>query len=90
MVLAVNELVRIAKVERVLGIFAKPPAPTVPYAVDKDEIAELIDEYIDNVLTYPADPRPSTVDTRDVVKYVEEIKGRIDDASSEGSMKLLT
>ncbi len=60
--LASSELVKMAKVDKLEGILAKPPAPTVPYAVDKEEIAELIDEYIENVLTYPADPNPSTVE----------------------------
>ena len=68
MVLACNELVKTAKVERLEGIFARPPAPTTPYAVDKEDIAELIDESILNVLTYPDVPRPVTVDVNEVVK----------------------
>lgn len=50
-VLACNELVKTAKVETVEGILARPPAPTVPYAVDNEDMAALIDEYIENVLT---------------------------------------
>ena len=62
---AVSELVNIAKLEIVLGRLVKPPPPPiVPYAVDKDEIAAVIEEFIDAVLTYRKVPRPITVDLR--------------------------
>jgi hypothetical protein len=59
-VLAIKELVRILNVERVEG--RTKGAPTVPMAVEKEDNEPLIDDIIVAVLTYPAVPRPLTVD----------------------------
>ena len=83
---------RTLNVERVEGILAR--LPTIPYAVDSDEIAAFTVDVNVSVLTYPAVPNPSTVDARLVFKRNEEIKS-LDvmavtvDANSVGSMKLL-
>jgi hypothetical protein len=64
MVLARSELVKIAMVERLLGMDAIPPPPIAPNAVEKEEMAAVIDELRDNVETYPAVPKPATVDVK--------------------------
>ncbi len=71
MVLAVNELVRTLKVETVEGMDAR--LPTIPYAVERDEIAAFTVDVNVSVLTYPAVPNPATVDVRLVFKPKVEI-----------------
>ncbi len=88
-VLAVKELVKIAKVESVDGIFARPPAPTIPYAVDKEEIAELMDENRVAVETYPEVPRPATVEVNLSPRPNPNTVEVIDEVNSVGSIKLL-
>jgi hypothetical protein len=133
-VLVFIELVRIANVERVLGILANPPLPgrapliedtqrssvlTVcdvivlacmelvkkanvdklegmlvnrprnPYAVDNDEIASCTEDVSESVETYPAVPRPWTVEARFGPSPIPKTVDVILEASSVGSTKLL-
>ena len=86
-------------VETTPGTLDRYPAVPSPITVDTRELLKKEVETTPGILErYPAVPRPTTVDTRELLKnevetrfcrFGDEIKGRIEDANSLGSIKLL-